>query len=101
MSKSWVVVFDDTGIDALIPWTDIAEENMISKLSGDSPAVNVQQLVARTVLRAQLNGHRNMEIWGFNTKEDMSVDNMLKLWKVSNDVTPLKDLVRSKGNKIY
>lgn len=100
MSRSWVVVFDDAGIDAIIPWTDIKEENMISKLSGESPVVDTRQLIASTILRAQLNSHRNTEIWGFDTAEDMTVDHMIKLWQYT-DITPLKDLVRSKGNKIY
>jgi len=99
MSRSWVVMFDDEGIDTLIPWTDVKEENIIAKLSGDQ-GIDSRQLVARTILRAQLNNHRNTEIWGFDTAEDMSVDTMIELWKHEN-IEPLKELVRSKGNKLY
>jgi hypothetical protein len=95
-----VVVFDDVGVDALIPWTDIAEDNIIAKLAGEGRAVDTRQLIANTILRAQLNTHRNMEVWGFNTREDMTVDAMIKLWQ-HEDITPLKDLVRSKGDKLY
>ena len=101
MSRSWVVMFDDEGLDAVIPWTDLEEENIISKLSGEQPAFNQQHIIARTIMRARLNGHRNPEIWGFNTAEDMTAEAMIKLWKTAEDITALKDLVRSRGDQLY
>jgi hypothetical protein len=100
MSKSWVVLFDDQGLDTIIPWTDLKEENIMSKLAGEVPFYKTQHIISRTILRAQLNSHRNTEVWGFNTAEDMSVEDMLRAWK-TEDITPLMELVRSKGDKLY
>lgn len=100
MAKSWVVMFDDEGIDTLIPWTDLKEENIMSKLAGEAPFYKTQHIISRTMLRAQLNSHRNTEVWGFNTAEDMSVEDMLRAWK-TGDTVHLKDLIRSKGDKLY
>lgn len=100
MSRSWVVMFDDEGIDTLIPWSDLREDNIISKLSGEEPFYKTQHIVSRTIMRARLNTHRNPEVWGFNTAEDMSVEDMNKVWK-SADLDCLKDLIRSKGDKLY
>ena len=100
MCTSWLVLFDDNGVDTLIPWTEVAEETMLSTLSGEPPAINGRHLVSMVMIRAQLNNQRNTEVWAFNTQEDMNVDEMHAIWK-NWDIAPLKELVRSKGSKLY
>lgn len=100
MTKEWVVMFDNEGLDTILPWSDIMENNTIAKLSGKDTPTNTRNVIARTVMRARLNSHRNAEVWGFTTDEDLEFDEMVKFWQNDN-IDPLKDLVRSRGNKLY
>jgi hypothetical protein len=96
MSTEWVVMFDNEGLDTLIPWTELKHERVIGILSGELPR-SEQHIISRTILRAQMNPQRKPEIWGFNTSSDISEDDMLQMWQESPQ--GMADLVRENGNQ--
>jgi hypothetical protein len=100
MSTQWVVLFDNEGLDTLVPWSELVEETVMSKLSGE-PRVgpNPQHIVSNTMMRARLNTQRNTEVWAYNTSDDIDVDTMREVWDSSPQY--MADLVRSKGTNLF
>lgn len=100
MATQWVVLFDNEGLDTLIPWSELVEETVMSRLSGE-PRVgpNPQHVVSRTMMRARLNTQRNTEVWAYNTSDDIDVDTMRQVWDDSPQY--MADLVREKGTNMF
>jgi hypothetical protein len=100
MATQWVVLFDNEGLDTLIPWSELQEETVMSVLSG-KPRVgpNPQHVVSNTLMRARLNTHRNTEVWAYNTSNDIDVDEMRHVWDESPQY--MADLVRAKGENLF
>jgi hypothetical protein len=100
MSTQWVVLFDNEGLDTLVPWTDIAQDRMITKLSGGQiKSQNPQHIVSRIMMRAQFNPQRFPEVWTYQTDTDLPYDQMREMW--NSDPQHMADLVRSKGDQLY
>lgn len=100
MATQWVVLFDNEGLDTLIPWSELVEETVMSKLSGEPrQGPNPQHVVSRTMMRARLNTHRNTEVWAYNTSDDIDVDSMRHIWDESPQY--MADLVRAKGDNLF
>lgn len=100
MCTKWIVLFDNEGVDTLIPWSDIEEDRIMTKLSGgELTSQNPQHIISRTMMRAQLNPQRNPEVWAYNTAGDMDVDEMRQLWIDSPQY--MADLIRTKGDQLF
>jgi hypothetical protein len=99
MSTQWVVLFDNEGVDTLVPWGELAQEQMLATLSGEKPPSSPNHIVSRMMLRARFNQHRHPEVWGYNTEEDIAYDDMRDLWE--DNPQYMADLVRSKGEQFF
>ncbi len=99
MSTQWVVLFDNEGVDTLVPWGELVEDRVIATLSGEKPPSSPNHIVSRMMLRARFNQHRNPEVWAYNTQEDIAYDDMRDLWE--DNPQYMADLVRSKGEQFF
>ncbi len=101
MSTQWVVLFDNEGVDTLVPWGELAQEQMLATLSGGNSGDTTKPslIVSRMILRARFNQHRHPEVWGYNTEEDIAYDDMRDLWE--DNPQYMADLVRSKGEQFF
>lgn len=100
MCKQWVVLFDDEGLDTLVPWGDLAQDRMMTKLSGgEMPSENPQHIVSRMMLRAKFNEQRSPELWTYQTDEDIEYADMRELWESNPQY--MADLVREKGEQLH
>lgn len=101
MCTRWIVMFDNEGVDTLVPWSNVTEEIIMSKLSGTPrmPSESPQQIISRIMMRAQMNPHRSPEVWSYGTAGEMDVDEMHQLWIDSPQY--MADLVRSKGDQLF
>jgi hypothetical protein len=100
MSTQWVVLFDNEGLDSLIPWGDIAQDRMMTKLSGgEIKSENPQHIVSRMMLRARFNTQRSPEVWTYQTDTDIEYSEMQSLWEVNPQY--MADLIRTKGEQLY
>ena len=100
MATQWVVLFDNEGLDTLVPWSTIVEDRVMEKLSGgEIKAANPNHIVSRMMLRARFNEHRHPEVWGYNTQEDIDYEDMRSMWQANPQY--MADLVRSKGDQLH
>ena len=100
MSTQWVVLFDNEGLDSLIPWGDIAQDRILEKLSGgNTKAENPQHIVSRLMLRARFNPQRFPEVWTYQSEEDIPYDEMRSLWEANPQY--MADLIRVKGDQLF
>lgn len=99
MSTQWVVLFDNEGVDTLIPWADLAQDRMITKLSGGKiKSENPQHIISRLMLRARFNSQRHPEVWTYETDMDMEYAEMRSLWEANPQY--MADLIRVKGEQL-
>jgi len=99
MSTQWVVLFDNEGVDTLVPWGELVEERVMATLSGEKPPSSPNHIVSRMMLRARFNQQRNPEVWAYNTQEDIAYDDMRGMWE--DNPQYMADLVRSKGEQFF
>lgn len=100
MSTQWVVLFDNEGLDTLVPWGDLAQDRMMQTLSGGNiKAENPQHIVSRMMLRARFNEQRFPEVWTYQTDNDIMYDEMRSLWEANPQY--MADLIREKGEQLY
>lgn len=100
MSTQWVVLFDNEGLDSLVPWGDLAQDRMITKLSGgEIKSENPQHIVSRLMLRARFNAQRSPEVWTYQTDTDIEYNEMRSLWEANPQY--MADLIRVKGDQLF
>jgi hypothetical protein len=100
MSTQWVVLFDNEGLDSLLPWGELAQDRILEKLSGgEMKAENPQHIVSRLMLRARFNQQRSPEVWTYETDNDIMYDEMRSLWESNPQY--MADLIREKGEQLY
>lgn len=100
MSTQWVVLFDNEGLDTLVPWGELAQDRMITTLSGGLiKSQNPQHIVSRMMLRARLNEQRSPEVWTYQTDEDIEYTDMRDLWE--HNPQYMADLIREKGEQLH
>lgn len=100
MCKQWCVLFDNEGLDTLVPWGELAADRMMTKLSGgEMSSANPQHIVSRMMLRARFNLQRFPEVWTYQTDEDIEYEDMRSLWEDSPQY--MADLIREKGDQLF
>lgn len=100
MCTQWVVLFDTEGLDSLVPWGDLAQDRMMTKLSGgEMKSENPQHIVSRLMLRARFNSQRSPEVWIYQTDTDIDYNEMQELWEA--DPQYMADLIRVKGEQLH
>jgi len=100
MSTQWVVLFDNEGLDTLVPWGELAQERMMTTLSGGNiKSANPQHIVSRMMLRARFNEQRSPEVWTYQTDNDIEYSEMRSLWEANPQY--MADLIREKGEQLH
>jgi hypothetical protein len=100
MSTQWVVLFDNEGLDTLVPWGELAQDRMLTKLSGgEMKSPHPQHIVSRMMLRARFNEQRSPEVWTYQTDTDITYNEMRSLWEANPQY--IADLIREKGEQLH
>lgn len=100
MSTQWVVLFDSEGLDTLVPWGDLAQDRIMTTLSGGNiKSANPQHIVSRMMLRARFNEQRFPEVWTYQTDNDIEYNEMRSLWEANPQY--MADLIREKGEQLF
>jgi hypothetical protein len=100
MCKQWAVLFDNEGLDTLVPWGELAADRMMTKLSGgEMTSANPQHIISRMMLRARFNEQRSPEVWTYQTDTDIEYDEMRSLWEANPQY--MADLIRAKGEQLH
>ena len=99
MSTQWIVLFDNEGLDTLVPYSDMVEEQVMSKLAGGKMNRDAQHTISRIMLRARFNEQRHPEVWCYSTAEDMEYKDMRDLWEASPQY--MADLIRKSGQQLH
>lgn len=99
MSTKWIVLFDRTGVDMLVPCDEMMARDALEWLGGKAFKSEALQQLNIAKMRAQFNPQRHPEIWVYDCQEDYSPDQMRKMWQYMPQ--SMADLVRKKGNCLY
>lgn len=99
MSKQFVVMFDRTGVDTLIPCDEMKTREMLEWLGGKPHKSELAYHVNIALMRARYNPHRSPEVWVYETEDDFEESEMRGMW----DESPqgMADLVRKKGKCLF
>lgn len=95
---TYIVMWDMTGLEAIINANDLDSEDTFRKLKGEK-ANALGQTLHMIILRARMNSQRHYEIYSINVDEAISEDDL----RASFDENPqaMADLIRKRGIKIY
>jgi len=100
MGKKWVVLFDNEGLDSLVPWGELAQDRMMTTLSGgEIKSANPQHIVSGMMMRARFNSQRSPEVWTYQTEEEVEYEDMRDLWE--DNPQYMADLIRDKGEQLF
>lgn len=99
MSTQWIVLFDNEGLDTLVPYGDMVEEQVMSRLAGGEMSRDAQHTISRIMLRARFNEHRHPEVWCYSTADHMEYQDMRDLWEASPQY--MADLIRKSGQQLH
>ena len=99
MSTKWIVLFDRTGVDMLVPCDEMMTRDALEWLGGKEFKGELRHHLNVAKLRAQFNPQRAPEIWVYDCHEDYSHEQMRKMWQ--HMPQSMADLVRKKGNCLY
>ncbi len=99
MAHQWIVLFDTLGVDTLIPWDELKQDDMIEVLAGRKPKGYVDKRVNMMILRAKANMQRWPEVWAYDTAEDWSYEDMRQQWESAPQITA--DTVRRQGTNLF
>lgn len=92
----FVFSFSAEGFEAIVNLTAIDEQNVFAKLSGGKEQ-SISSILSMMEIRAQVNGHRAMEVWLAKLAPDFTEDDLTE-WAES-DPQAVADFARL-GTKI-
>jgi len=96
--RTFIVMWDMTGLESVIDLTDMLEESTMLMLKGEKSS-SVGQLLHKMTLRARFNPQRHYEIYFVKTTSDMTEQQLVELFQ--EDPQAGADLIRDAGVKIY
>lgn len=96
--KTFIVVWDMTGIESVIDAGAIASEDTFNRLRGDRSNL-LGSLLHTLKCRAQVNNQRHYEIYSINVDECISEDDVMLMFKDAPQNAA--DTIRRLGMKIY
>lgn len=97
MSREYLAMWDQEGLECLFDITDMDHNMMIAKLKGESFKVPFN--LSTLILRARYNSQRHYEIYTFSTEDSITQDQVKELF----DINPqyIVDFIRKEGRKLY
>lgn len=102
-TNAFIFAWDMYGIESIVPITQyesIDKENLLRVLKEQEKIRNpLNGIVRSLVLRANVNSHRNYEIYAVDCAPEMD----LKFWQLHWAENPqgMADILRERGHKIY
>jgi len=97
-SNLFIVVWDMTGLEAVIDVNDLTSEDTMRALKGEKGSKLGQTLFFITQ-RARANSHRHYEIYSIHT--DPTIDKLAMSDMFHQNPQAAADLIRARGQKIY
>ena len=94
----FIVVWDMTGLEAVIDAHELQSEDVMRKLR-DVKGSKLGQTMFYLTQRARANSHRHYEIYSINTTPDITKMDMADMFHQNPQA--MADLIRERGNKIY
>lgn len=98
--SSWFVVsWCSTGLEGIIPVTELEKQDTFDILSGKEPRYAASTSVNMMLLRARFNPQRFYEIYSIAAKAGITADDIRGLFDSNPQYAA--ELIRERGNKIY
>ena len=100
-SNIFVVSWDQTGLECILPVTEITQNGVFEALKiGKSTAIEtINKTVGMMVMRARYNTHRHYEIYSFTASEGISESDIRDYFE--NAPQMAADWVRENGTMIF
>lgn len=96
---TWIITWDDQGLEALINWTELYHNDILMRLTEDTARKpNLTSLIDRLQFRARYNNHRNPEAYAINFGDNITEDNIRSYFDFNSNA--FKDLIRSKTHYV-
>ncbi len=94
---TWVIVWDDLGLESLVNLTEIdCAETMLRLQEGSAPD-GIARMLRMMQLRSRLNSHRNPEIWAFGVADTIDEGYMRRTFELNPE--GFKRMIRASGIK--
>lgn len=97
-SNIFIVVWDMTGLEAVIDVSELMSEDTMRALKGEKGSKLGQTLFYLTQ-RARVNCHRHYEIYSIHTNLEITRQDMADMFHQNPQAAA--DLIRARGQKIY
>ena len=94
----YMIVWDMTGLEAVIPLDELAEEDTMSALKGEKSS-RIGQTLQYSLMRARANMHRCYEIYTVRTSGDLTREDLADWFHA--DPQAAADMIRERGTKIH
>ena len=93
---TWILSWDDSGIEAAINWTEEQNKYVEETLRNGQAKKDPVQLINYLEIRARFNNHRNPEIYAINLEDSMDYEVICTYFDEHPDA--IKELVRKKAH---
>jgi len=107
--NTFVLSWDQEGLEAVVPISEIEREQMWQTLKQDFHNDNYQKfqgrfesvtaIVGRLMMRAKLNSHRHYEIYAIDVEDDITSDDLRDMFEQSPQSSA--ELIRERGRMLY
>jgi hypothetical protein len=98
-STTWLIVWDDRGLDTLINLTEMHSNEIMQRLQEGSAPDNISRILRIVQLRARLNIHLNRETWVFEVGGGADENYLRSVFETDPD--GIKQMIRDNGIKQF
>ena len=99
MSRTYAVMWDCLGLEAVARVDDISKRRMWATLKGEDAGMIIEPNLMHWRLRAQANMQRNYEIYLLETEDDIGESEIREAFEASPQT--MADTVRRIGHRFY
>lgn len=101
MSETYILSWDQTGLEACINVTEIEKEEMWNTLKSveSNRTSKVGSILQSLTLRARFNTHRHYEIYAIDVADGIAKEDLESMF--NDDPQGSADLIRSRGRQLY
>ncbi len=97
MSRNYLAMWDEEGLECLFDITGMDGDMMIAKLKGEKFTAPFN--LSMMMLRARANSQRHYEIYTFSSDDSIDAEMIKDLF--NDNPQFIVDLIREHGNKLY
>lgn len=94
----FVVMWDNTGLECVVDYTDYAQDRTWSALQGKQPTKTFVNLM-HLELRARYNTQRHYEIYLVNATDGITADDIRDMFERNPQTAA--DIIRKRGHRYY